>query len=132
MRSKYFIWWLIPFIILGSIIIDLRSYKNGMILASVYFIPFALILALVGGIYYLLREKKHRSKTALILIDLCTVYTVLVSILPVLLALLSSFGFNVYFLKEFNWSILWPMSGVALYSFGLVQLAALTLLLLDF
>ena len=131
MRSKYFIWWLIPFVIFGSIIIDLQSYRNVMLLASLYFIPFSLILGLLGGIYFLLREKKERSRIAGILIDTCTVYTAIVSIISVLIPLLSSFGFYLVFINEIFGTVFSPFGGLGLYLFGLVQLVALTLLLLD-
>lgn len=123
-RNKYIIWYTIPVIFVGGLLVDLWSHSDVLLPFCFITTIFSLLLALVGLIYHELRQFKIENKKVLYFIDFAASYTFAYPIACVVIALVGKVTgrdmrwiFDIF--AEFGFYIFWLIQAVAIIVLGL-------------
>lgn len=124
MIKKYIVWWSIPFILIGSLYVDINSH-DVMFPLILFTGMISCALLIMGFVYYKLEVKKTGDKFDSVIVDLCLGYTLFYPSVIVLLSILFSLGIG----RGKNWVSNFFQSSSSLILFLIVQIISILMLL---
>ena len=97
-RSKFIIWGLIPIVLIGGIIIDLNLKYAVHIPFSYFGLIYSGILIIMGGVNYGINKLVMKNKVSLFFYDVYLIYSIVYTILLLLITFIESSTKMKYFL----------------------------------